>query len=576
MIILGLYDGHNCNACVIKNRKILAAAEEERFSRIKMHDGRYNGLPSNSLNEVIKKANIDKEDIDYIAIALEDPILLQIRALKDLIKQKNLHYIFFYYKNWMRFGPLHYFSPFTHQLKRKKRILKFLRENNLEKKPIKWINHHTAHAASAYYTSNKPECLAISIDGKGDGLSGIVYKCKDGAMTKISEISSYDSICRVYSAITINLGFKANKHEGKITGLAAYGNPQNAAYDTLKKSIIVNKEIKLKLMENEYIAPYPYHAIENVRRTLNKKLKKYNLKREDLAAAIQKKTEESTVKYIKNKIEETGIHNICLAGGLFSNVKINQKISELNGADSIFIHPAMNDSGLSVGAALYTYANMEGLMPFELKNVYLGPDYNKTIIRNTLEKTENIHWEKSKNIEKDTSELISENKVVGRFNGAMEYGPRALGNRSIIYPATDRNLNNWLNKRLKRTEFMPFAPSTLEKNAEEIYINFEKNKYPARFMTITFDLNALEAKKYPAITHVDNTARPQVVKKEYNPSYYNILKHYKSLTGDSCFVNTSFNMHEEPIVCTPQDAIKSFMDGRLDILSIGNYIVTQK
>jgi len=237
----------------------------------------------------------------------------------------------------------------------------------------------------------------------------------------------------------------------------------------------------------------------------------------------------------------------------------------------------MGDSGISAGGAMYVYVKemlRKGLEPnFKpIDNVYYGPGYTTEEIKDALDKSGLVHVH-HKNVEKEIAKLLAKSHVVARFNGRMEFGPRALGNRSILYQTSDQTINEWLNKRLKRTEFMPFAPSTLFEDRHKYYLNVDAALSPAQFMTITFDCTNFMKKNCPAVVHIDGTARPQLVRKEVNPSYHKIISEYKKLTGIATIINTSFNMHEEPIVCTPQDAIRSFQAGHLDYLAIGNFLV---
>lgn len=577
MKVLGLYDGHNCGAAIIDDGKILAAVEEERLSRIKLHDGRYNGMPYQSIDSVFRMTEIDKSDIDLIAIPLLPTHKLMARIWADVIRQRNWRWMFFFLKKFGNWGPLYFLSPLQYQRNRRKRLVAFLKETGLGYPPIKWIDHHTAHAASAYYTSGFDNALTITFDGQGDGLSGSAFKCQGEMMDMIDQTSSYHTIANVYSAVTVGLGFRPGRHEGKITGLAAFGDWSNPVYDVLKDCIDYDgKRIRSKVAESNFTMPYPWASAWDLWVIIQSRINQFKADRKEIAAAIQKRTEEIVVKYIEKLIEKTSIHNIALAGGLFSNVKINQRILENSNVNSVYIQPAMGDGGLVIGAALYAFAMEKGLEPHQLNDVYLGPEFTGNEIEEVLRRNDVLEYVKSKNIERETAEHIADNKVVGRFNGRMEYGPRALGNRSILYHAADPNVNDWLNKRLKRTEFMPFAPSALEESSDELYSSFENGKYPARFMTISFDVTDYGFEVAPAVTHVDNTARPQVVKREYNEAYYKILKYYEDITGIPCFVNTSFNMHEEPIVCTPEDAVRAFIASKIDYLSIGEYIVERK
>ena len=262
---------------------------------------------------------------------------------------------------------------------------------------------------------------------------------------------------------------------------------------------------------------------------------------------------------------------MALAGGIFANVKVNQRVKEL-GVNNIFIFPHMGDGGTGAGAALQLYSQHEKLKPCELDNVYFGPSFSDEEIKEGLNKNK-LDYDKYNDITGIVAELLKDGKVIGYFDNGMEFGPRALGARSILYQATDKKVNDWLNKRLKRTEFMPFAPLTLDKFTKKCYKNSDGAEYAAKFMTITFDCTDYMKKTSPATVHVDGTARPQLIDKNTNPKYHEILLKYHKLTGIPSIVNTSFNMHEEPIVCTPNDAIRAFKLGHLDYLAIGNYLI---
>ena len=232
----------------------------------------------------------------------------------------------------------------------------------------------------------------------------------------------------------------------------------------------------------------------------------------------------------------------------------------------------MGDGGLALGAALFLYNKNIDPLNQELKEVYLGPNYSDEEIEQSI-KRNNLKYSKEKNIAKIIANLLLKGKVVARFDGRMEYGPRALGNRTILYKTNDKNVNDWLNKRLKRTEFMPFAPVTLAEDINLCYENPRCSEYSTRFMTMTLNCTDFMKRNCPGVVHLDGTARPQIISKDENPIYYNILKEYKKLSGLPCLINTSFNMHESPIVCTPQDAIDSFKEGYLDYLAIGNFLI---
>jgi carbamoyltransferase len=273
------------------------------------------------------------------------------------------------------------------------------------------------------------------------------------------------------------------------------------------------------------------------------------------------------------------VRDLVLAGGVFANVKFNQKISELDCVDSLYVYPDMGDGGLAYGAAMLSDVNCTRFDPqiSKLRDVYLGPEFTDKDVKACIAKDPDILADLSDNIARESAVLIANKKILGWFQGRMEYGPRSLGNRSILATPVDANINRWLNERLKRTEFMPFAPSCLYESSDQLFdIQKESLKRAAEFMTITFRVNEAWLDKVPAVIHVDNTARPQLVKKAANPAFYELLIEFEKLTGLPLVVNTSFNSHEEPIICNPNEAINALKRGIIDVLVIGNYVVRRK
>ncbi len=275
--------------------------------------------------------------------------------------------------------------------------------------------------------------------------------------------------------------------------------------------------------------------------------------------------------YIRHYVEQTGIDTVALSGGVVANVKMNQRIFEIPGVRRLFVYPNMGDGGTGTGAAFL--AARQDLKDREAyQAVYFGPDYDDAAIVAAL-RSEGLPFEHLEPIEPMIAKLIHQGHVVARFNGRMEYGPRALGNRSILYRATEPEVNQWLNQRLGRTEFMPFAPATLYEERHRCYDRIDRAELSAQFMTITFDCTEFMKRHCPAAVNIDGTARPQLVRPETNPSFYRILHAYYQLSGIPSLINTSFNMHEEPIVNSPEDAVRAFLQGRLDYLAIGNFLV---
>jgi carbamoyltransferase len=300
--------------------------------------------------------------------------------------------------------------------------------------------------------------------------------------------------------------------------------------------------------------------------------------KEDLAASIQVLSEEVARDCVGHWVRRTGRRNVALAGGLFANVRINEEIHALPEVERTFVHPGMSDEGLAVGAALALQgeADRRRGRPYEpraLDHVYLGSAFGAGEIASAVRAAGLKATHHPGAIEVEVARQLSLGKVVARFDGAMEYGPRALGNRSILYQPGDPSVNDWLNELLRRTEFMPFAPASLAEHTAQLYQDPAGAEDTARFMTVTFHCTPWMAERCAGVVHVDNTARPQIVRREDNPSYHRIIEEYARRTGVPVIINTSFNIHEEPIVRTPQDAIRAFLDSALDYLAIGEVLV---
>jgi carbamoyltransferase len=607
--ILGLHIGHDATAALINNKgEIIAAIAEERMTRVKYHTG----FPYESIEEVIRVAGATKAEVTAVAFSTEHMLFPNNKEYNDIFFLRNPDEINKYdiFNNpnqllgkWGRLiGLIPGLRPATlskEEQAKQSRELSLNREKEvlaqigLGHAEVVSFNHHRCHAASAYYTSGKQKALIITMDGAGDGDCATASVIENGKIKIVSRANSEVSPGRFYSEITGFCGFKRLRHEGKITGLAAYGNPDKY-YKQLKQFIRFNPQTEQfeynsdnktglsrkwatlqRILKNRFTSPLHVAEFYDFLDA------NFDPKKDmaDLSATAQKLLEELGVEYTKHFLNKYPNENVLLAGGVFANVRVNQEIAEIPGVKFIFVHQNMGDGGLSGGAAFlyhYEYKNnrYNGYAP---SNVYFGPEYSDAEIEAELKKN-NISFAKLDDIETECARLIYEGKVIGRFNGRMEYGPRALGNRTIMARPTDKNINDWLNKKLKRTEFMPFAPSMIIEEAHNVLENYENgpSKYADNFMTITYDVKPEWQEKTQATTHVDGTARPQVVTAEANPSYHKIIAEYFKLSGIPVIINTSFNMHEEPIVTTPNDAIRSFEQGCLDYLAIGNYLCEYK
>lgn len=566
MKVFGFYDWHSCSVTLVEDNKIIAAIDEERLSRNKIDFG----MPYRSINKILEITNTSWKEIDAIAVpGLRDPIPFArqktsvFKFEREMNPYWNLQYVL-----WRIIYNLRQIKPLPEiekWLNRKIVFNKIRKITDFDKKKIYLVDHHLAHAASGYRTSGFNKALILAIDGSGDGYSTTIFNGQDGEIKFLAGSSEKASLGKLYTNVTLGLGFKKLSDEGKIMGLAAYGNP-NKLYPQIDKVIKIKNVNTLEMKATEDLVGNSYA------KKIKKLAKKY--KREDISAAVQKKLEVSVKEIIEHFVKKTRINRIVLVGGVVANVKMNQMVRELNCVEDTFIFPNMGDGGISSGAALeicyqLTKNKRVHFVPEQIKDVYLGPEYFNQEIKKIIKKN-TLKSEFVEDIDTRIGQLVSQGKIVARFNGRMEFGPRTLGNRSILALVTDPKTEDILNERLKRDEFMPFAPSIAEEYAIKEYL-IKGRRSP--FMTETFSVKPGLKKKFPAIVHVDNTLRPQTVDKKTNPGYRKIIDIVGKATGNYLVLNTSFNMHGEPIVCSPQDAINTFKQGCVDYLALGNYLL---
>jgi carbamoyltransferase len=571
MRVLGISDHLVSGAALIEDGRVVAAINEERLARKKM----VMGFPRKSIAAVMQLAGVGPREIDRVAIAshwghfLDDLVPFDDGVLGvDEGIVKNLFFgvgerLAFLRSRVPALERAYYGLRKPVYEKRKRAIAAVLREEFDLTAPVEYVWHHWAHAASAYYACGFGDALVVTLDGSGDGHSSHVYDVTEGRWNFLHSVPSFDGIGNYYGYVTALCGFKMGKHEGKITGLAAYG--------TDKHREILERFIRYDAGSMCNVGnAFRNSAISKLRKALPA-----DWRREDLAASIQLLSEDICTRYVAHWARKTGRRRIALAGGVVANVKINQRIHELDEVEELFVYPAMSDEGLSAGAALLVDAQARpGGRPAVEKcfdDVYLGPEYSEKEMAAALERS-GVAFSRPAAYHEEVARLIADGYVVARAAGRMEYGPRALGNRSILYRPDDSSANDWLNERLQRTEFMPFAPTTLAEDAGRCFEGMDGALDTSRFMTITFDCTREMRSQCPGVTHVDGTARPQVVHESDNPDYCRIIREFRKLTGIGSVVNTSFNIHEEPIVCTPEDAIRAFQIGHLDVLALGPFI----
>ena len=565
--VLGIHNGFESGVCLICNGEILEAVSEERFNFIKV----YAGVPKLSLDYIFKKYNLNPKRIKSVIYSRvtfkNDWLKYFIKILKKITTSiiKNPFLI----------------KVYVHRIKTelddKKFMIEFydwMKSIGIEKNKIILLDHHKAHAWSAFSCSSFDDALIITADGRGDFKSTTISEgnVKKG-VKELDFLTSFDSLGFLYAQVTKFLGFTPHKHEGKVTGLAAFGNPD-------KTTSIFNKMVSWNNFFGHWNTNLNIYSPHNVNNLESFKKALSPFKKEDIAAGVQKHCEELIVKYINfwiKKLKKKTPVNICLAGGLFANVKINQKIAEINGVKNIFVFPNMGDGGLTVGGACYKNFIDNKSTKTIFSNVYLGKHYENTEILKSLKKFEGkINFNKMENRSLEISKELEENKVVGYFDGRMEFGPRALGARSILVNAQDRSINDYLNKRLERTEFMPFAPVTPIDYASECYLDWKEDQEASFFMTRTYHCNKNFINNHQAVVHIDGTARPQIISLKQNKKYYDLVKTYCERNNKKALINTSFNAHEQPIIISPELAIKCLLDRRIDVLVISDYMAKVK
>ena len=580
---------HDSAAALIEDGKIISAAQEERFSR-KKHDARY---PFHAVDFILKSNNLRLNDIDYI-VFFEKPFLKFERLLET--------YLAFAPRGFKSFS-LSMPIWLREKLFQKKFLfdkLKLHDKNfkNIDK--IKFSEHHYSHAASAFFPSPFENAVVLTLDGVGEWATTTVAIGKKNKLEMIKEIHFPHSLGLLYSAFTYYTGFKVNSGEYKVMGLAPYGSPKF-------KSLILEKLIDLKddgsfKLNMDYFNYATGLTMTNkkfsdlfgkpVRDPKKDKLTQFHM---DIAASIQAVTEEIVLRLTKSVATEYKINNLCLAGGVALNCVANGKILKEKIFKDLWIQPAAGDAGGSLGAALaYWYKELKNpreIFKDQMQGSYLGPKYGDQVISENLKKL-NAKFKKftSEEIIKITAKELSNSKTVGWFQGKMEFGPRALGGRSILADPRSEKMQKELNLKIKfRESFRPFAPSVLREKVSEwfnlsydspymlLVADVEKSKQVR--MTENdknlFGIDKLNIKRssIPAVTHVDYSARIQTVHKNTNPKYYDLISEFNNITKCPVLVNTSFNVRGEPIVCSIEDAFNCFMGTNLDILVIENFIM---
>ncbi len=551
---------HDSAACLLRDGEIVGAASEERFTR-KKHD---HGFPSNAIRYVLSQGKVSMKDVEYVGF-YDKPVVKFERILMTYISTFPRSF-----PSFLKAVPL--------WLKEKLWVPNRIRTELDYDGEILFGEHHMSHAASAFLVSPFREAAIMTLDGVGEWSTATQGVGRDREITLLNEIRFPHSLGLLYSAFTYFLGFKVNSAEYKVMGLAPYGEPRY--YDTIMKELIHVAGDGSFRMNMEYFA-YDYGlTMTNGRfsrlfgipvREGESRLEQVH---KDLAASVQKVTEEIMLRQARDLHRRTGLTRLCMAGGVALNCVANGRVQRETPFKDIFIQPAAGDAGGAVGVAAYIYHSVLGNERTQVwKHAFLGPEYTTEEVRAYLDKQGQPFSEHDRSdLLRATAKLIDEQSVVGWFQGRMEFGPRALGNRSILADARNPANKDVVNLKIKfRESFRPFAPSVLAERSPEYF----EMDCPSPYMLLVAQVRP-GRRHIPSVTHVDGSARIQTVTREENPLYYDLIKEFEGLTGCPVIINTSFNVRGEPIVCTPRDAYLCFMRTNMDYLVMDRFVLDKK
>ncbi|MAH44050.1 hypothetical protein CL614_10110 [archaeon] len=562
MRVLGIWDGHDAGAALVSGNKILSAINEERLTRRKLEVG----FPSKSILSCLTMANLEPKDIGVIAITTSDlakTITRIFPSLKEryyLLRRRQKTPKTIKQQKAFKYKITEYGSNRLTKNISKKIIRKHLNKLGFKDYKLYIVEHHDAHAATAAFSAPFKKGVAVTLDGVGDGLSGSVNIFENG-IERVKSISAKSSFGIFFEHVTNLMNMRELEDEGKVMAISnfAYGQKENPMLSFFK---IDGLDVKAK-----------YNVME-----MYKQLQKilWSTPSEQFAYMAQSALEQWVVKYFQNVIDETSMNNIAWSGGVASNIKVNRKIRLLPGLKKWFVFPHMGDGGLALGAAMFINNKLTGTSNYTVKDTYFGLEYTDEEIESALKNSE-FSYQKETNIEKHIGELIAKGEIIFRFNGKMEFGPRALGNRSILSSATDESVKDALNLRIKkRVWYQPFCPSMLESEAKTFFEDYKSNGNDIdRLMTMGYMTTPKFRDKLLSVINVDGSARPQMLvpKEKTNQSYEKILKNVKKNTGLGIVLNTSLNIHGQPMVCSPRDAVQTLRDSNNKYMAIGNFFV---
>jgi carbamoyltransferase len=571
-VILGLNFGlHDSSAALLVDGAVAAAAEEERFSREK-HTTRF---PQHAIRSVLDQAGLGLKDVTEVAYYWNTQGRHGERIRHHLSQcLQRLHRPARLFRYLKGFASSHSEVDFAEMLMPRRALEKYF--------PGQWgavelhtLDHHLCHAASTFYPSGFEDAAVLIVDGSAELESTSLYRGSGARITRLERQPLPHSVGFFYGAATEYLGFVRNHDEYKVMGMAAYGKPRHA--DALRQVLRHEGDLRFTLdddyFDQVYGGPHWYsERFPTAFGTVRKPQDPITEQHFDFAASVQLRTEEVLVELARHALRRTGSRNLCMAGGVALNCLANQKIAQTLRAegllDGFFIQPAANDAGASLGAALALHARQTGGRPAEGFSPYLGPEFSNEQVHSALKIQPGIRFERVAAIEARVAQLLHQGNVVCRFAGRMEWGPRALGNRSILASPARESIREDVNVKVKlREEFRPFAPACL---AEDFDTFFEGDRNP--YMLMVNRANAKARATVPAVVHFDGTARVQCVTPELNPRFHRLLAEFKKLSGFGVLLNTSFNI-QEPVVCTPEEALRTFCRSSTDCLAIEDYLV---
>jgi carbamoyltransferase len=571
MYVLGINCfSHNSSAALIKDGVILSAIEEERLNREK-HSSVF---PRLAIRKCLEIACIRVQDVDQFTFHMKP--WLQVTG--------NISY-------FLRFFPasLHLLSStggaggaegsFFSRLMLASGLGKLIQDEfGLARPPhVGFVEHHLSHAASSFFVSEFDEAAILTWDGRGESTSTLLAAGNGNRITKIREIRDPDSLGHLYASVTAYLGFRPFIDEWKVMGMSAYG--KNTYVGAFKEILRLKNDGGYSLNVDYF--QFHTHRAKSFWSPLftsrfgaaRKAAEPLEQRHFDIAFALQRAIEEAGVHVARHLYEKTRLPALCMTGGVSLNVLMNQKILEQTPFQKFFIQPIASDSGAALGSALYHYHQIKGGGRVSVfRSAYLGPEYSDDEIESVL-REKKVPYRKSGSIEAEIAQHVFEGKIAGWFQGRMEAGPRALGNRSLIANPMDPGMKDRLNARIKKREtFRPFAPSILEERVEDFFEIPKNQKSP--YMILSGNVRAEKRGIIPAVTHVDDTARVHTVSRDSNPKYWRLIHEFERISGVPVLLNTSFN-ENEPIVCSPEDALNCFLRTEIDVLGIGNFLVTK-